>query len=737
MARSSPPPARRRSTLESARLSVRSHDGGDVSVLSATGTTQRDPERIRAHLVLQLDQVGFADLPQLWPQGMGGVTREWITQNITAGTARNGQLDLQIDARPDFSDVTVSNAQGTLDGDGLTVHWLRPIPPIVEAVAQLRILDADRIEIIVKSGRQRPAGATDSGRGLAITDGTLTITGMRERQQAMKIDAGLTGPLGDAVAVLGVPPLNLLAHSPVDLNGVSGQVSAKLAIAMPLTDPPDTNDIVVDAQAHLDNVHVAGLVGGRDLDRGSIDLKASRDGMTISGQAVLDGVPATFDAAIDFTDGPASQVVQTITVDAQPTAAQLTAAGFNPAGVFAGGAADLHVKLKQRRDSQAEMAVSADFAKADMRLREADWSKPAGAAAQGDAILRLDHGRLLGIDQVNLAGADLSIKGSATVTDGSASVLRIDQFALGRTSAKGSVKFPGRAGGPIVATVTGTALDLAGRLSYHGAGTESGEADHASADTAGQAWTVDARFDRALMANHQTFDGLVLHAAGDGRVLTRVRFDARSGTGAPILLEITPTSGGRRLTARAADAGSLMRALDVMETMEGGHLTITGTFDDRADGHPLSGSAQIEDFRIRNAPALARVLQAMTLYGLVNAVGGSGLGFTKLIAPFRLSRSVLDLSEARAFNASIGLTAEGRIDLAADQAELEGTVVPAYFFNSLLGHIPLLGKLFSPQTGGGLFAANYSVRGPLSDPKVSVNPLSALTPGFLRGLFNF
>jgi hypothetical protein len=53
----------------------------------------------------------------------------------------------------------------------------------------------------------------------------------------------------------------------------------------------------------------------------------------------------------------------------------------------------------------------------------------------------------------------------------------------------------------------------------------------------------------------------------------------------------------------------------------------------------------------------------------------------------------------------------------------------------MLGSIPLVGKLFSPETGGGLFAARYTVRGPLEDPTVFVNPLSALTPGFLREIF--
>ena len=105
------------------------------------------------------------------------------------------------------------------------------------------------------------------------------------------------------------------------------------------------------------------------------------------------------------------------------------------------------------------------------------------------------------------------------------------------------------------------------------------------------------------------------------------------------------------------------------------------------------------------------------------------------MAPFRLTDSALELTDARAFSQSLGLTAKGRLDLDAQTIDLQGTIVPAYFFNALLGNIPLVGKLFSPERGGGVFAASYTLRGPLADPNVSVNPLAALTPGFLRGLF--
>jgi AsmA-like C-terminal region len=217
--------------------------------------------------------------------------------------------------------------------------------------------------------------------------------------------------------------------------------------------------------------------------------------------------------------------------------------------------------------------------------------------------------------------------------------------------------------------------------------------------------------------------------------MQRLHLEGRTTPEAAFRLDIAPEGGVRRVTASTNDAGGLLRAFNIMDTMQGGQLSVSGAYDDRSAEHPLSGTAEIREFRIHDAPFLARLLKAITLYGLVDLVQGPGLGFTRLIAPFTLTSNALDLADARAFSASLGLTMKGRVDLAQSQANLEGTIVPAYLFNSLLGHIPFVGKLFSPEQGGGLFAASYTVRGPLADPQVSVNPLSALTPGLLRGVF--
>jgi len=87
-----------------------------------------------------------------------------------------------------------------------------------------------------------------------------------------------------------------------------------------------------------------------------------------------------------------------------------------------------------------------------------------------------------------------------------------------------------------------------------------------------------------------------------------------------------------------------------------------------------------------------------------------------------------------AFGESLGITANGWIDIDRDRLELRGTVAPAYLINSILGNIPVIGQLLGGGSQG-LIAANYQLSGPMSDPAVAVNPLSALAPGILRQLF--
>ena len=192
----------------------------------------------------------------------------------------------------------------------------------------------------------------------------------------------------------------------------------------------------------------------------------------------------------------------------------------------------------------------------------------------------------------------------------------------------------------------------------------------------------------------------------------------------------------RDLSVLSNDAGETLRTFGYYPNMIGGQLDISGTFNDRITGSPLSGRLAATDFRIVKAPVLARLVSVLALTGILDELRGQGLSFADLEVPFVRHEGVITLKDARVHGAALGFTASGKIFSHAEVMDIEGTLVPAYVINSALGNIPFLGTLFSGgEKGGGVFAATYKMTGPIEDPKVTVNPLSVLAPGFLRKLF--
>ncbi len=709
--------------IDPLRLAARP-DADPTSITTAV-TATRAQGKITARIVVDLDHADFVDLPVLWPAGVGGPgTRPWVTRNITAGRASNGHVELNLTAPEDFSDATVTSIAGGIDASDVTAWWLRPVPPIEHGEAKLVFVDPDTLDVMISAGRQ-------NGTNLNIRRARVRLTGLAAHDQFMAIDSDIAGPLADVVTLLHNPKIKILDRRPLPLNNPAGTVVTNLTVNMPLRNDVDLDNVAIHAVGKLTQAHLGAVAAGRDIDRGNFDVDVSNDGLHVAGRADVATLPSALDVVLDFKPGPPSQVLTRVQLNAQVEAPQLARLGLDTQGRLTGPVA-LQVGFNQRRDGFGTVTATGDLQRAGLDASQLGWRKAAGSAGDIGVRLRLDHDRITSIDRVHAQAPGLAIEATADAVGGRPSLLHIQKMLVGdATNVTGEVGFPARDGQPYRVRVTGPSLDLTAVLDRHAP--EKPE-PAAKTDIRGTPFSIDATLDRVVLNRGRQITGVSAHIENDGLVTTGGRIDARVGDGA-FALTLVPQQGSRHLTGTAEDAGGLLSALDVIEDMRGGHLQFNARYDDTTPAHTLTGVTEITGFRMQNAPAIGRLLQAMSLYGLVELARGPGLGFDRLVAPFSLQNEQLTLSEARAYSASLGMTAKGRIDLRRQTAAIEGTIVPAYFFNTLLGRVPLVGRLFSPETGGGLFAATYTINGPLADPSVSVNPLAALTPGFLRGLF--
>ena len=207
--------------------------------------------------------------------------------------------------------------------------------------------------------------------------------------------------------------------------------------------------------------------------------------------------------------------------------------------------------------------------------------------------------------------------------------------------------------------------------------------------------------------------------------------------GRSLRIDFRPKAGGGyALEIVAEDMGGVLRALDRMETMQGGSMVIRGEADGPLPLHLLQARIEARDYLLVDAPRLAKLLSLASLTGFVDSLRGEGLRFDRIVGDFTLLDGLFETDLIRAYGSALGITAKGRIDFDQSLVDLKGTVVPAYSINRILGSIPLLGPILTGGEGEGLLAVTYAMDGSLSDPEVSVNPLSVLAPGFLRGLFS-
>jgi len=194
----------------------------------------------------------------------------------------------------------------------------------------------------------------------------------------------------------------------------------------------------------------------------------------------------------------------------------------------------------------------------------------------------------------------------------------------------------------------------------------------------------------------------------------------------------------RWLRIRSADMGKLLRGLDLTDHVEGGSLILDASLP--AAGtvpvtEPIIGTASLKGFRVKKAPALAKLLTVASFGGIRDLLAGEGIAFESLDTPFTVDDRRILLGPGKAFGPSIGLTVQGEVARGAGDLDLSGTLVPAYALNSFLGNVPIIGNIFVSREGEGVIGMTYAVTGDASDPHVMVNPLSAFAPGFLRRIF--
>jgi hypothetical protein len=702
--------APRRVTLE--RLDI---DLGDAKV-AANGLANLDGQALSIDMRATLANIPLARSSAIWPQGVAVGGRDWVTTHITDGTIKSGSV--HIVATGQQTDLTSLNpvVDGVFDYEGLEVHYFPALPP-VRAIAGHGSFDATRMDLTVDNGVLGDNGALGD---IAVTKGVIAITGFDQDDRAIDIGLTLDGPLKTALTVLDMKPLGYAHDLGISPDTVGGHLNVRTKFAFPLVSDLYFKQIALSAKGKLDGVAVPAAVGPRDVTAGVLAIALDKKGMTLNGSASLSGVPAALDWQESFQ--AANPIRTHIDFHSElDDAARVALAVVPPDIVALRGKIGVDGTVSIDRANNITLDVKADLANADLTADKFGLHKAAGQDGTADLSFLFTGDTLRRLSRIEIASKDLQVSGSIDFDpDGTLKHADFPRIADHRNNY--ALSLESNPGGDAYA------------ISVKGAEFDAGPLLASSSST--QPPTHRPKIDMTLDIDHILtgvggLDGVTGSASLSGSRLDAA--DVKAKAGGPVTFTYAPEGDGLALHFAAQDAGAALAGLSLTRGVRGGVLHLDGKTS-LGDPRITTATLDMTDFRLVDAPIIARLVNAISLTGFIDLLSGQGLNFEHLNSQMDYTNGKITFRDGRTTGA-LGLSFEGDVDLDRDKIALKGTVVPANTLNSILAAIPVLGDVITGGSRGGLIGWTYTVSGTPNDPKVSVNPLSMFAPGFLRNLF--
>ncbi len=636
---------------------------------------------------------------RLWPPQVAAKTRDWVVLNVLEGRVDEVQFGLR--ANPNEKAVTyLSFAYSEV-----MLRFIKAMPVLQGLSGQASLFRkrfaarATKGHITVPQGGQLNVAGTE----FIIPE---TKPGGADAEVHLRADGQITALL----SLLDQEPLNLISKAKQSVTMADGRarVSGKLGWKMQAKVAAD--QVRYDITGTLEDVRSSTLVPKHILAAKKLDVRADNAALVIKGEGRLDTVPVGGTFTVPFGAGGAGTSTLKGNVELSAQAVKAFNIGL-PSGSVSGRGRGL-VDIQFAKGKQPSFALTSNLAGVGLRIPQIGWRKSTGS--KGKLTVRGAFGTPMKVDQIVVNAAGLDARGDVLMAaNGTFKEARFERVKIGNWL-NVPLKFVSRGQGRVPKIeINGGKLDLA-KTSFSSGG---------SRGSSGGGGPITARLGELKIS-----DGIAL-TGFQGNFNTARGFEGTfkglvNGK-APVTGRIVPQGGRSAFQINSDNGGRVLAAAGLLQNASGGAMTLTlapasatGTYN---------GALDIAKVRLRDAPAMAALLNAASIIGLLEQLGGQGILFNEVEARFQLTPKRVIVSRSSAVGASMGISMDGYYTLDSGVMDMQGVVSPLFLLNGI-------GAIFT-RKGEGLVGFNYKLGGTATTPKVQVNPLSLFTPGMFREIF--
>lgn len=688
--------------------------------LSMRGTAQQTPEGEWESIVLEGGSSGILgpnDLLAIWPVKFADGARRWIERSILRASIQN------IDFKADFGrDVlsgdnlpTNENVDLTFDVTEGDVRYISTMTPYTNT--------SGRGTVRGNSAMFEAAGGQIGN--VKVMRAVADIPRLQPKGGDIKITVAAEGLAPDLIGLIDEKPFEFASKYGVNPQDFTGSGQVELNVTRPLLEYFDRERIKYDVTGTLENVSAPFAVGPHKLKNGFVTMTVDSQGMTVKGPVNIGPWEAdlNWQETFDFGATPTRYKVE-----GRMDRDTLDSLGVGFREYFDG---DIGVKIDAIGTGLdlRSAKLTADLTNASLSIRDY-WSKEVGAKGTFTGELKRQLDGSVVFEDMDIIAPGFDVGGRVALAQN----FRLLDLDLKRANIEGFIDAavqakPDELNEKLSVFVTGRYLDVSPF-------TTAAIRNQQGGNSLDVPILLTAGLDKLALNEAYVLQNANVLLSHNGEGITSGRIGGTTSEGEfKVNVTTNAEKGLREFEVDIPDASEAVFAFLKLDNISGGRLQIMAQLPEVGINGPLNGIAEVEDFKLIDAPILAQLLSVGSLTGLFDTLGGEGLNFDDFTVPFSLSGESLKIRNARISGPALGMTGNGELSFASRELDFDGVLVPAYTANSLLGDIPVIGDIFVGKKGEGIFALNYTVKGSFDKTQVAVNPLSALTPGFLRGIF--
>lgn len=652
-------------------------------------------------------------IKRMWPAFAAGQVREWVAEHISGGIvervviAGNAPLPNFKEGGPPLSEDELSV---DIETSGTTLHPLPNLPAIRDADLTAHI--TGRVATVSLG---RGTVEVTPGRKLNIASGIFTVPDTQVKPSSARVTFRIDGTTAAVAALLATDALRDNVGIVLDPATIRGTVAAQATIDMLIGRKVPKNSWTYTIAADLTNFAADKVLMGQKIEASSLRTTATSEGYQITGDVKINGTPATMD--LSRKKGEAYALLH---LQAMLDEAARRRLGIDVGSAVAGAIPVKVTALVSNEGKDAPMNVDADLTPVTIDNLLPGWVKAAGKPAHATYTL-LKGGPSVRFDDLSISGSGTNVNGSLELDSaGDIVAANFPVFAISEGD-KVSLKADRGSDGALRVAMRGDIFDGTNFVKSSLAGAAD-KSKHNPTDL-----DLDIKIGTVIGNNGETLRGLDLKLT---RRADRIRTFAMTSK----IGRDTPLNGDMRSRAidnhqvmffETDDAGALFRFTNMYSRMLGGQMWVAMD-PPTSDRTAQLGILSIRNFTVRGEPGLERVI-----------AGGPGqtpgtVPFTDLHCEFTRTPGRVAVRDGVVRGPVVGVTIEGLIDYLKDDIHLRGTFVPFYDLNNMFGQIPIVGLILGGGSNEGLVGVTYEASGSPSAPRISVNPVTAITPGLLR-----